>query len=256
MSDVESNYVKPTPRDFANFVYCGIEWMLDKVEENRKFKERYSQSYDTSPKSKNLKLGQQNEHRCIEWVIKNNHASIQQIIFNGTGNDNYNFLTSTIDSLGIEMQCKPDLVLTKDNQNELYEFKAVGENNYLYMAEFESNHAQIWCYTKIKEIRIDKYFLLRYFIDPFRYTPFYYGSTRLKSIVFSESEELKFQEKFKQYIEAIQLLEKKDCSIWEKLKKEHAQLNECEKRQKCCSCIYGRKKRCPYGDEIDNYINY
>jgi hypothetical protein len=35
-----------------------------------------------------LVLGQKNEHRCIEWAIKENHFTEIDVIYNGTSGSN------------------------------------------------------------------------------------------------------------------------------------------------------------------------
>ena len=154
---VIDKYFKPSPHDFGEFVYCGVKWVLN---------QKSSSSKETINKNSNLSLGQQNETKCIDWVRNKYSVSKEQILFDGTGKNNNNFLTSKIQSVSISMHCQPDLIISKDNQNLLFEFKAVSVPDYLSLPEFDSVHAQVWCYSNLKEIQIDEYHLLRYFIDP------------------------------------------------------------------------------------------
>lgn len=230
--------IKPTPRDFSEFVYCGLNWVLDKNHENKKSKKLTAQSYDMSEQTMTLKVGQHNEEKCIRWILRNSRSSTQQIIFDGTGEDNKNYLISTLDSFGIEMRCKPDLIFTTNNNNELYEFKAVKNKSYLYMEEFESNHAQIWCYTKIKKVHIDNYFLFRYVEDPFVTYP------SIKEIRYSENKEIHFKKMFELYIECIRLYEKRDKNLLKKILKYNIPKNEYDKQKKCTNCFYKQKNKC------------
>ena len=160
---------QPTPSDFAEYVYCGVKWAIGKnssLDINKKPKEIVFKSLKSAEKYRDLILGQQNEHKCLEWVLKETRASSSQIIFKGIGENNYNSLTSKIASLNIDIQCKPDLIIRKSNTKYLYEFKAVSEFRYLFVPEFDSYHAQVWCYTTLHEIQIDEYYLIRYYVDP------------------------------------------------------------------------------------------
>lgn len=231
--------IKPTPRDFSEFVYCGLNWILDKNDKNKNSKKLTAQSYDMSEQTMTLKRGQHNEEKCIRWILRNYRSYTQQIIFDGTGADNKNYLISTLDSLGIKMRCKPDLIFTTNNKNELYEFKAVKNKSYLYMPEFESNHAQIWCYTKIKEVHIDNYFLLRYAEDPFVTYP------SIKEISYSENEDLHFKKMFELYIECIRLYEKSDGKdLLKNILKYDIPQKDYDKQKKCTNCFYRRRNKC------------
>lgn len=194
------NSIQPTPSDFGEFVYCGVKWALNKNRSLDSLKKAKYSSYDPSYKSQenynNLVVGQQNEHMCIDWVQRKHGASLQQIVFNGTGENNPHFLTSEIKALGINMLCKPDLIITKGNQNLLFEFKAAKDYSYLLYSEFDSAHAQVWCYATLKEVKIDEYYLLRYFIDP--------SKSRLTKLTPIELNTSKFKKLFEQYIKAIE----------------------------------------------------
>lgn len=196
------NSIQPTPSDFGEFVYCGVKWALNKNRSLASLKKAKYSSYDPSYKSQenynNLVLGQQNEHMCIDWVQRKHGASLQRVVFNGTGENNLHFLTSEIKPLGINMLCKPDLIISKSNRNLLFEFKAVKDYSYLLYSEFDSVHAQAWCYTTLNEVKIDEYYLLRYFIDP--------SKMRLTKLTHTELDTSKFEKLFEQYIKAIESL--------------------------------------------------
>lgn len=192
---------KPKPSDFGNFVYCRKEWYL-------------KHKKPLKPKEKD-----QNEDKCIKWVCNKERVTEKQIFFNGTGEDNPNSLTSEIES--VSMPCKPDLIINKDGRILLYEFKEVKEPRYLDLYEFDSVHAQVWCYTKLKEIKINEYYLLRYFQDPNctfgsfsprRYSNKPYCHRRLTS---NELNPDKFNKIFKEYIEIVKLFKLKEHEIRE-----------------------------------------
>ena len=190
-----NNDFKPNPSNFADFVYCGVYWVLS--------------HNDLKPTVHHpLSEGKKNEHKCIDWVCNEYHISTDQILFNGTGENNPKPLTSEIGS--VDMSCKPDLIISKANRNLLFEFKSVGKPEYLDMYEFDSVHAQVWCYTKLKEKQIDEYHLLRYYIDPCvkfrlpsprRYTNKTYDH---KLLSFNQVESSRFESLLKKYIKIIE----------------------------------------------------
>lgn len=237
--------IQPSPSDFAGFVYCGLKWALDKNKELDNIKKLKAKCYDKSTKKETLYIGQQNEDKCIEWVLNNFKVSRSQIIFDGTGDNNQNYLVTVIDSLGVSMKCKPDLIISGNNQNLLFEFKALSDIRYLDKLEFRANHAQIWCYRYIKNIQVDKCYLLRYCRDPFYKTVFSYEKPyRLKEILYTEREIDEYIGLFEQYVNAVKLREKKDKRI-QQLIIDNSPKTDSEKQQKCYSCIYRNLNECP-----------
>lgn len=236
---------QPTPSDFSEYVYCGAKWAIEKnstLDLNKRPNEIVFKSRKSAEKNRDLHLGQQNEHKCLEWVLKETCTSAKQIVFNGIGENNDDPLTSKIASLGIEMPCKPDLIVRNSYTNLLYEFKAVSELGYLFEPEFDAYHAQVWCYTTLKELKIDEYYLVRYFIDPFKY-PF----TRKKPLSALELNQIKFEKLFSLYIEALEELRNFDSETKKgnKPKKIEPQLfnkpkEEKERLLKCSHCHYNR----------------
>lgn len=160
--------IQPSASDFGSYVYCGAKLFLDKSSELDSFRTAKHGSYDMGSKTASRLRGQQNEHRCIEWILKM-HKGPQNIVFDGTGKDNQqtfpsNINTNTFNSI---LQCRPDLILRRANQTILYEFKAVSDARYLWYSEYDSVHAQVWCYRFIDYFKVDKYCLFRYYEDPF-----------------------------------------------------------------------------------------
>lgn len=238
--NIDVNSIQPTPSDFAEFVYCGVKWIHDKNKDLESTKKAKYLSYDylIGNKYKDLKLGQQNEYKCIDWVLNKYNSTKEQILYNGTAEGSDYFLTSEIKYMKVNMQCKPDLIIFKDNKNLLFEFKAVRDLGYLLLNEFDSYHAQVWCYTFLKEIRIDDFFLMRYHIDPCE-NPF----TVLKNLTPFELDTSKFIILFKQYTEAIISLKNKDYKVASILI-DNIPKEEKEKKVKCSHCIYNKIGAC------------
>jgi hypothetical protein len=161
--------IKPSASDFGSYVYCGAKLFLDKSPALDNFRKNKHGSYDLSSKKVSLLLGQRNEHRCIEWILRK-HKGHQNIVFVGTGKDNEQTFPAKINSE--TLQCRPDLILRRDDQTVLYEFKAVSDFRYLQYSEYDSIHAQVWCYKFIEHFKIDKYLLFRYYEDPFKWNVF------------------------------------------------------------------------------------
>jgi len=232
---VDMNF-KPSPSDFSKYVYCPAKWALSHKYSYKQIQNEY------------LLLGQQNEDKCINWILGKYHAPKEQILFNGTGNNNFEYLTAEIKS--INMHCQPDLILSNYNRNLLFEFKAVKDPYYLSLYEFDSVHAQIWCYTYLKEIHIDEYHLLSYFIDPNRHS-FFYSSYKHKKLLSYELAPSNFERLFKKYIAAIELLGQCDTEIKQldatKAKKLLTSIFSSPKKSevlKCNHCIYKQKHIC------------
>lgn len=244
---VIDNDFKPSPSDFANYVYCSAKWALntDPTE---------------SEVDENLLLGRQNEHKCIDWVCDKYRVTEKQILFDGTGKNNYNFLTSEIESVRINMHCQPDLIISKGKKNLLFEFKAVKKLEYLKLREFDSVHAQVWCYTNLKELRIDEYHLLRYFIDPCGILPFSFIYSPPypyihKKLTPYELDPGKFERLFERYIATIKFIKPNDNvtkeQIFIKFKDTKAKelvstlfMAPNNRRVKCSNCINKKKQRC------------
>ena len=136
------------------------------------------------------------------------------------------------------------MIINSNNQKVLYEFKSVGDIYYLNLQEFESYRVQIWCYSKIINMTFDKYYLLRYFIDPYksqllsRRRPF-----EIHEITFTQSDDITYQRLFEKYIDAIDLYNKKNPELMELLIANSP--NEySEKQNKCLSCDYKRINKC------------
>ncbi len=181
---------KPTPSDFANYVFCGVQWV-----------------YNHGPNHIRGPGKDKNEISCIKWILKEFKITEHNIIFDGTGINDYEFLSANVNPAGI-INCKPDLIVSKNNENILIEFKSVKKQRYLTLPEFDSVHAQVWCYTKIKDLPISKYYLLRYFEDPNKYS-FIYSPYSFKKLTTYELNDFKFGTLFYNYIETIELL--KSC---------------------------------------------
>lgn len=230
---------EPSPSDFGKFVYCRTKWYLDHVRP-LKFKEM-----------------DQNEDKCVKWVCYKEQLTEKQILFNGTGENDCEPLTSEIGS--VSMPCKPDLIINKNGQILLYEFKEVKKPEYLDFYEFDSVHAQVWCYTKLKEIKINEYYLLRYFQDPFctfgcfsprRYSNKTYSHKRL---TLNELSPYKFKKIFKEYIWSLELLLKLKKFKIEVFKSKNSTARELitsifilpdNKDLKCRKCIRRMKGYC------------
>lgn len=194
--------VVPSASDFGSYVYCGAKLFLDKRPELDSFRKATYGSYDLSIKTHYRRAGQNNEGKCIEWIIKMNKGK-QNIIFDGTGKDNQQNLLAhiSLDALNISLQCRPDLIIRRTNQIILYEFKAVSDPYYLRLPEYDSAHAQVWCYRFIENLKAEKYYLFRYYIDPFRKGDF----PRETDLTEEKLSDEKFFPLFKEYINLIEI---------------------------------------------------
>lgn len=199
-----TNFINPTPSDFGDYVYCPRSWALDKNPLARRKKELRGASYDKKEGNEpreNLKIGQSNENKCINWVLDKYRINTDDILFNGTGQDNLHFLSSENQTLNFKIQCKPDLIFKYNNRIHLFEFKAVKHIEYLEFEEFDSVQAQVWCYTFIKEFNINSCSVLKYFKDPF--TKACARPREISALVFNS---LKYENLFSNYIKAIEVI--------------------------------------------------
>ncbi len=256
--------VRPTPSDFAQFVFCGLQWGFDKENKFGNVVKARRASYDRSETEEYRKIGQGNEHLCVDWVLKHHRISNNEILYNGTGSLNLEPLS--FEFMGENYTCKPDLIIHIFGKKVLYEFKAVGNPKHLG-SQYESNKAQLWCYSRINEILIDKYFLLQYFVNPFysglpnrknSYSKTEYipnGESEINSwmneiLQLEKVKPIKFTDIFKSYLDAINYRKIKDTRLIGILKTT-APDSETEKRKKCSGCIYGTTKLCPVGSEVN-----
>jgi hypothetical protein len=231
---IQSEPVRPSASDFGSYVYCGAKLFLDKSPSLDSFRNAKRLSYNISRKAFSRKIGQQNESRCIDW-IKKIHKQSQNIIFNGTGKDNQEFFLAEISPLNVKLHCRPDLIITRGNQTILYEFKAVSDLNYLWYSEYDSNHAQMWCYSFIEDFKIEKYYLLRYFEDPFKQGTFPREIEITKALLSDE----KFIPLFQDYLTVIETLNSSSKSSKKRYNLDLNKLNRpVNQPQKCHHCIY------------------
>lgn len=238
-----------TPSDFGDYVYCGFKWIYLK---NPKLNTLYRQdkinpnsSLYNSRRYVAKTAGQRNEDLCVEWVLQEYNLLPEKIIYNGTGKKNYDYVTSSIRGMNISMQCRPDLIVRKDNKNILFEFKAVSEELFAFLEIFDSVYAQVWCYSHLVEIQVDEYNLLKYFVNPLN-NPFN-SITQITDKVIDDS---KFEVLFSNYIKLISMLN--HLSLNSKLhdiKKVFKTLNmpshEEEKKLKCTNCFLKKQNICP-----------
>lgn len=138
----------PTPRDFSEFIYCGMRWILEKNVSNVNDRRLSEQCYEISEQAIALKTGQNNESKCIKWVLSHLRLSDSNIVFDGTGT-NSKYLISKNGLGNPIMKCKPDLIISDGDKTILFEFKAVKTDNYLKLFEFKSNYAQIGVIQKL-----------------------------------------------------------------------------------------------------------
>ena len=231
---LNTEFIQPTASDFGNYVYCGAKLFLDKEPSLASFRKAKHLSYDMSEKTRSRLIGQQNEYRCIEWISKKYNLN-QRVIFDGTGKNNQQFFVSKIIPFNVTLQCRPDLIINMSNQNILYEFKAVSKPSYLWYSEYDSNHAQIWCYKFIQDYKIDKYFLFRYFEDPFTQGAY----PREIELTDEDLDNEKFSRLFEKYLNVIEVINK-----YHKFrnKEYNLDLNELNRPvnqpHKCHHCIY------------------
>jgi hypothetical protein len=221
--------MKPNPSDFGDYAYCGIKWILKKT--------RPQKSTFLTQKGYDLILGQKNEPHCIKWVSKKYNT--KSIIYNGTQQEiEAKTLTAFIN--GVSLDCKPDLIIKKDNKNLLFEFKATSKQINLLRSPFNSFYAQVWCYSHINEIKIDEFHLIRYFIEPDDIF------TQDEEITFDNS--IQYEQLFDYYIKAIEAyqygLKNKMLSFLHPPKDNVT--------AKCKSCVYSKREICAFGTERIN----
>ena len=200
---IKNESIQPSASDFGSYVYCGAKLFLDKSPALNSFRKAKHDSYDMSIKAKSRLLGQQNEYKCIEWILKKNKEP-QKIIFDGSGKDNQQNFQAYIktDTLTIALQCRPDLILKRAGQTILYEFKAVSDAYYLRYPEYDSVHAQVWCYRFIEHFKIDRYYLFRYYVDPFMWNVY----PNEKELTEEDLSDEKFIPLFEKYLSFIKTL--------------------------------------------------
>lgn len=259
---IEISPIEPTPSDFGQFVYCGLQWFYKKDRRLDGAVAAKKASYDISSEANYRMIGKQNEHKCIDRVIKDNRLSSNDIVYVGTNDSHLKSLT--FDVLGKQMSCKPDLIIKIRGQIILYEFKTVGDPKHLG-SQFDNNLAQIWCYTKILDYQVDKFYLFQYYIDPF-YTGLPWGRLPYRvTEQFTENRsefdpafmELSpehrldpdyFDEKFTKYLNTIEYITIKNTKLIHSLI-ENSPKNDGMKRQKCYGCLY-RTISCPIGQAL------
>lgn len=222
--------IQPSASDFGSYVYCGAKLFLDKSPALDNFRTAKHGSYDLSSKKISLLRGQQNEHKCIEWILRK-HKEHQNIIFDGTGKDNQKTFPAKIHNE--TLQCRPDLILRRDDQTVLYEFKAVSDSRYLQYSEYDSVHAQVWCYKFIEHFIIDKYLLFRYYEDPFMWNSFP-KETELTEEKLSDD---KFIPLFEKYLNIIKIFNKGNSLSKEELDLINSN-RPVNQPDKCHYCIY------------------
>lgn len=197
--------IDKTPSDFANYVYCGIQWAFLKSKWLNELIKNWPSRALMNKKKANLKKGRQNERLCMDWVLNKFNLEKENILFDGTTFGD-NFLLSSLEVHGTKMLCKPDLIVNINGKKVLFEFKAVSDKRYLNYPEFDSDHAQVWCYTHIiGEFKPEGFYLIRYFINPFND-----NSIKLKGLSPIELDSNKFRKLLAQYSEAITVLGSKD----------------------------------------------
>lgn len=236
---INKEVLTPTPRDFGDYVYCGAKWLLDKNRQLDSIKDAWRKSYDfyqSQSDYNNLLIGQKNESNCIKWVLGQNHLKTNSIVFDGTGG-NQRYMTTSAGTEKLVMKCKPDLILENGDSTQLYEFKAVKRKDYLYYQEFDSIHAQVWCYKFLGEIDVDQYFLVRYFMNPLQ-NPF----TRIKELTTVELNNEKFESYFSSYLEAIEIC-KNNAVLASKIDLNKPK-TDTDKQYKCSNCIYRKIHIC------------
>lgn len=258
---MEITRIEPTPSDFGQFVYCGLQWLYKNDRRLDGAVAAKKASYDKSPVGHYRKLGKQNEHKCIDRIIKDYRLSPNDIVYVGTNDSQSKPLT--IEVQGRQMSCKPDMIVNIRGQMALYEFKSVGDPKYLG-SQFDNNSAQIWCYAQILDYHFDKYYLLQYFVDPFytglqwgmrsyRVTEQLFGDSEINQTIIEQLSEHRidskfFDEKFAKYLKTIEYLETKNNKIAHSLI-DNSPKDDGEKRQKCYSCSY-RTISCPIGSAL------
>lgn len=226
--------IRASASDFGSYVYCGAKLFLDKSPELDSFRKAKHGSYDIGQNTISRIRGQQNEHKCIEWIL-GQHGQPQSVIFDGTGRDNQQFFPANIEPLGIVLQCRPDLIIKKSGWAILYEFKAVGNHRYLRYPEYDPVHAQVWCYSFIKHFKIDKYYLFRYYEDPFIYGAF----PEITELTTGILDDKKFIPLFTNYASVIETLNNARKTLKNIYKLDLTKLNRpVNQPDKCHHCIY------------------
>lgn len=231
---IKPEVIQPTASDFGSYVYCGAKLFLDKSPGLDSFRKAKYGSYDIGQKTKSRLIGQQNEYKCIEWILKM-YKQPQKVLFDGTGKENQQMFPANINTLNVTLQCRPDLIIRRSNQTIMYEFKAVGDASYLWHTEYDSYHAQVWCYSFIEHYKIDKYFLFRYYEDPFRQGAFPKESELTKEHLSDE----KFIPLFEKYLNVIETLNNANRSSKKEYNLDLTKLNRpVNQPDRCHHCIY------------------
>lgn len=249
---LEGKHLRIEPNDFSDFVYCGSKWLLDKLE----IKKNY---YETE-KTLNIKIGVANEYKCVSFILDKLNVSRKDVLYVGINDKNSTSVVTEIASLGVKMQCKPDLIVRYKNRTRLFEFKSVGEAETLKKMEFDSYHAQVWCYKHLNNFEIDDYYLFRYFKNP--YTPIpktyeyrYINKPYEKKRLVNEIESSKFLNHFEEYVNAVEILKQLDRNkiqnLIEKLKTDFSPKNDF---LKCTKCYYKIYNRCPVYDGFGTHV--
>jgi len=244
---INKNVFRLEPSDFANFVFCGLKWLLEKTN-------KYSSGSKTA-KRRHIRKGIANEDKCIDFISEQLHSTSEQILYVGINKSQALSTPVIIEPLRITMQAKPDLIVNYKNRTRLFEFKALGNPKYLYRKEFDADHAQIWCYTYLTDFQIDDYYLFRYFIDPF-YKVHIEGFARsVKTYdnkkLRDELSDTKFLNLFHVYVKMNDALKEMNRNntkqLIEKLK-DFSPKYKTDKR--CSSCIHKVFNRCPLHVQI------
>jgi len=226
--------IQPSASDFGSYVYCGLKFFLDKNPKLNSFRNAKRGSYNISNNALSRLRGQSNENRCIEWIIKK-HKEPQEIIFDGTGKDNQQTFPANINTntINVTFQCRPDFILRRVNHTILYEFKAVSDSRYLFNSEYDSVHAQVWCYRFIESLKIDKYLLFRYYEDPFMYNVF----PKETELTEEKLNDNKFIPLFEKYLKIVEILNKDNSLLKEELDliSSNRPVNQPDK---CHHCMY------------------
>ena len=182
----------------------------------------------------NLRLGQENQHLCVDHVKDLLQLAADAVVYDGTRPDAPCLPTGLI-ALNRRVVCRPDLIVRQGGSLSLFEFKAVADRRYLQLEEFPSDVAQIQCYTYLTGDHTPSHcYLLRYFVDPFEE-----GCCQLKKLT-RELFLSGFRKLWKQYEEAIRVLENShniDPSRPE-LKDTFNAARPEEGGRKCSSCSY------------------
>lgn len=231
---LKSEVIQASASDFGSYVYCGAKLFLDKSSALASFRKAKHGSYDVGRNTVSRIKGQQNEHKCIEWILKM-HKQPQSIIFDGTGKDNRQLFPANIKPFGIILQCRPDLVIKRTGHIILYEFKAVSNSSYLWYPEYDSVHAQVWCYRFIDHFKIDKYYLFRYYEDPFMRGVF----PKETELTTEDLDDKKFVPLFTDYLNVIETLNNAKNISKNEYKLDLTKLNRpVNQPNKCHHCIY------------------